>query len=78
MLLRESGCLLLRFDQVPVDAGGRVQRVDATGSFLVAGSFGGLMESGDDVHGYSSLLGLFIGFHYLLSLLSEGIVISAL
>lgn len=35
-----------------------MQRVDATGSLLVAGSFVVLMESGDDVHGYSSFGGL--------------------
>ena len=53
MLLCESGCLLLRLHQVPVDSGRWVERVDATGASFHAGYLVSLMESGDDVHGYS-------------------------
>ena len=57
MLLCESGCLLLRFYQVPVNSGRWVERVDATGASFDAGDLVSLVESGNDVHGYSSFGG---------------------
>ena len=57
MLLCESCCLLFRFDQVPVNSGRWMERIDATGASLRAGDLVSLVESGYDVHGYSSFGG---------------------